>query len=432
MDCASRQALTGRVGGRTRVAAILLLVVAGDLACRADRAESPVFVAFDRIEITGPSKIDPGQTVSLAIRAFNSSGRLLPVPQVTWSSGDPKVATVTPAGVVTGVAIGVTTVRARTASLSASVLMGVKLDPRKMRLAVMPRGEFGDTIQMAPGSTVQMRSYLYSVDSEYVSPVHASWASARPDLATVSADGLVTAVQEGIAEILASGGPQIVSRYIRVAPSPGTVSMRFVHAGDGVQPVTLHQNVGAPLTLAFGDVREETVPAGTVQVTIDGYPLYLPAHYDPSVFELQEFTGFIPAETRATIVVVGGPGNTNLVGPVALAPLWDWNKPVPMDSVRVRVVLATIGGYNVYLVPPGQQKGTAFLQGCYLDWPYGVTDYAARSAREFDIVLEPKSWTATSYEAGRFRVTPQPGHATTYIIAGKTESALQVWTFVDR
>jgi hypothetical protein len=29
-------------------------------------------------------------------------------------------------------------------------------------------------------------------------------------------------------------------------------------------------------------------------------------------------------------------------------------------------------------------------------------------------------------------VTPQPGHATTYIIAGKTESALQVWTFVDR
>jgi len=386
--------------------------------------------SVDRIQITGPAETYPGKKVSLFIQAFNSSGGSLPPPQVTWSSSDPKVATINPYGLVTGVDFGRTLVSAAAASLSASMEMVVKLDPYSLRLAVMPRGEFGDTIELAPRSTVQLSSYVYSDVSAYLESAHASWISTRPDVATVSADGLVTAIRGGTAEIVASGGPGIASRYIRVAPSPGTVSVRFVHAGDGLPPVTLHQNVGAPLVLGFGDVREETISAGTLQVTIDGYPAYLPSRFDPSALELQQFTGFIPAGTGATIVVVGGPSVTGLAGPVALAPLWDWNKPVPTDSARVRVVLATNGGYNVYLVPLGERMEIAFLQGCYLDWPYGVTDYAARSAGEFDIVLEPK-WLPGQV-AGRFRVTPQPGRATTYILAGETETALKLWTFVDR
>lgn len=425
---ASTGALSAIHPGQTRIQA-----QSGTLNATAEVTVMPGVLV--RIQITGPSEVHPGQMAVLGILAFNSWGGSLDRPPVAWSSSDPRVATITSDGLVIGVATGATSVTAVAGSLSDTRTMLVTPQaPGTPGLAVMPRGEFGDTLQLGAGAAVQMSSFLF-IDGDtnpYVMPVHAIWSSSQPDLATVSVDGLVTAVQDGTAEIRAHYGELIVSRYIRVAPSGGTVSVRFVHAGDGAPPVTLHENSGTSVTLAFGESQEEAAPAGTLQVTLDGYPLYLPLYwqgYGEAVLELQQFTGFLPAGVRATIVVVPGPSLSDLVGPVALAPLWDWGDPVPADSARVRVVLATTGGYNVYLTPPGGTMGPVFLQGCYLDWPYGVTDYAARAAGDLDIVLEPKWQTR---EAGRFRVTPQPGHATTYIIAGKTESTLQIWTLVDR
>ena len=401
------------------------------------------------LTLSAPESLPVGQAVTIRVSAVNALHQPVAVPPLTWSSSDTEIARVSAAGLLTAVGLGTAGIRAQSGNLAATTKVRVTQAavPPDTNLLVMPQGEFGDTIQLALGTTVQMSSYLYSDrppasplspdTASFLSPVLATWTSTRPDVATVSAIGITTAVQEGTSEIRAAVGRLMVSRYIRVTPSQGTISLRFVHAGAIVSPVTLHQNVGAALSLAFGDVRAETASAGTVQVTLDGYPLYLPDHlgqgggnppFGEAVLDLQQFTGFLPAGTQATIVVTGGPGNSNLVGPVALAPLWDWNEPVATDSARVRVVLATVGGYNVYFVPPGAPKGTVFLQGCYLDWPYGVTDYAARAAGDFDIVLEPK-WDLTR-EAGRFRVTPQPGHATTYILVG-TQSTLQVWPLVD-
>jgi hypothetical protein len=114
-----------------------------------------------------------------------------------------------------------------------------------------------------------------------------------------------------------------------------------------------------------------------------------------------------------------------------MAPLWDATDSVPVDRVRVRVVLATTGGYNVYFAPPGAPAAVLFLQGCYLDWPYGVTDYAERPGGAFDIVLQAGKGLSGP-ETARFTVTPQLGHATTYILAGQNATTLTVLTRIDR
>src|SRR4029079_8825108 len=149
-------------------------------------------------------------------------------------------------------------------------------------------------------------------------------------------------------------------------------------------------------------------------------------YFDPSYFEVEVFTGFLRPGTSATIVVV--PNDLGFTGQIALAPLWNRTDAVAPDSARVRAVLTTSGGYNVYFVPSGQPPTVPFLQGCYLDWPYGVTDYATRPSGAFDIVLTAKGGNTV---AARFPVVPEAGQATTYILAGISPASLRVLTLID-
>ena len=71
------------------------------------------------------------------------------------------------------------------------------------------------------------------------------------------------------------------------------------------------------------------------------------------------------------------------------------------------------------------------LRGCYLDWPYGVSDYAARGARPFDILLQGGK-SLSGPETARLSVTPPPGRAMTYVVVGDTLSGFQVVSLVDR
>jgi hypothetical protein len=370
--------------------------------------------------------LSPGQTAVVRAIAYNARGDLVPAPSVSWSSTNPSVATITDSGLVTALKIGSTSILARAGKLSASAVITV--GGSTVAAFVLPAGEFGDTIVLAPGQSLQLTGGEYDPRGSYQLPPSsgstANWVSSSPLVAAVTSSGLVTAIAEGDARIAFSRDSLTAYRSVRVARTPGSVRVRFVNPND--RALTVRSNNGAPVvSLGYGEVYEETMAAGTLFTTVDQYPaLSTPACYgcfgggQPP----QWFLGDLRDNSRLTLVATA-----NRSG-FAFAPLWDWNAPISKDSVMVRVLLDSDVGYNVYFVDPGGPMIAPYLQGCYLDWPYGVADYGSRAAKPFDIVLQPGKFPLYGPEAARFTVTPEPGTATTYII---TEAASGLLTIVD-
>ncbi len=136
------------------------------------------------------------RTWSATVR--NAGGALLIGRTIAWSSANPAVATVSTAGVVTAVGAGTTTISAesggRVAEAEVVVLQraaSVTLAPASLRL---PRGRtevLAAAVRNAAGAVLPERRSV-------------AWSSSAPTIATVSADGAVTAVGNGTASITAT------------------------------------------------------------------------------------------------------------------------------------------------------------------------------------------------------------------------------------
>ncbi len=410
-------------------------VIPGTLAltlvtCHPERAAAPQNpVALPPpVAVTGPPvALEVGTTYQMTAILNYDVGKTGAPPLVTWSSADTLVATITAQGVVNTLSAGITTISAQAQGRTGMAFLEVK----PTGIAIVPQGEFGETVVLGPGQTLQLDSYEYdpTTSTTYFAYVPITWASSNPSVATVSSSGLVTGIDRGIAVITASVGNVKSSRPIQVTFTPGSATVRFVHAADGYGAITLQPNTGAAARISFGDVIEEALPAGTLQLIPDGFPAIAESHLDFSWLGAQQFSGYLPAGAHATFVAVGDT-IFSTTAPLMLAPLWDWTGPIEPDSVMVRIVLATTGGYNVYLVSAGDPMRPPDLAGCYLDWPYGTTAYQARRATNFDIVLQAGKGVRGG-EAARFPVTPQPGRATTYILTGPSPATLKVLTLVD-
>jgi uncharacterized protein YjdB len=373
-----------------------------------------------------------GSSYPLSAALFTSTGVFVGTPEVTWSSSNSAVVSVTSAGLLTAHSPGHATIIATDDTIAASVIVNVR--DAQATFAILPDGEFGDTLQIAPGQTLQLTPFAYyNVPGWPIFPAaQVTWSSSNAGTATVSQSGVVTGVAPGAATITASILQHPVTRTIRVATTNGTTTIRMISAADAYSTVTMHPNVGTPATLAYGAVSEQVVPAGTLQLSFDGIPP-LTGFYDPSIYGVQVFLGFLPAGGHETFIAVSNESFASYSGPAAIAWLEDRTEAVPADSSVVRVVLATSGGYNVFLTDPGAPPTLVTLRGCYLDWPFGYTAYTGRSPGNFDIVLLAGKLSPQGFgpEAARFRVTATAGHATTFILTGRDLSP-NVFSVVDR
>lgn len=417
-----------------RTGGVELLFVAVVASCASGEVTAvpppPPSLPAAALFLSGPSRVlSVGESFTIAVTATDSAGRMAKVPPLSWSTINPAVATIASNGVVTAVGAGLAVVRAQAGTLSAQLSVRVE----GLRVIIIPQGEFGDTLVVAPGQSIRLTGIEYQIFSGMVVDPPAdliAWTSSDPALARVDPSwltGVVTGLAAGNVTVTLSIGDLRASRTIRVESTPGAATVRVLHAGPGLTTITLTPGTAPPMQLGFGEVWEATVPAGTLQIL---NPAGERNPLEPYSFEIQQFTGFLPAQSRLTLIVIANTFWTPLFGQVTLLPLWDLNAPVATNQVMVRVVLTTEMGYNVYIVPPGAPIGTVFLQGCYLDWPYGVTAYASLNAGSYDVVLQDgKSLNAP--ESTRFRITPQPGRATTYVLVGPP-SALQILTLLDQ
>ena len=132
---------------------------------------------------------------------------------VTWSSSQTGIATISTAGLATGVAPGSTTITAVSGSVSGATSLSVNLTPTLVSIAVAPVNP-----SLAVASTLQLSATgSYSDGSMKILTSTATWNSSKTAVATVSTGGLVTGVASGSSTISATVGNVMGSTMVSVS-----------------------------------------------------------------------------------------------------------------------------------------------------------------------------------------------------------------------
>ena len=143
--------------------------------------------------------LHPGETVVLSVVVVDDAGKPVTVPRtITWSSSDTGVARVTD-GKVEAVGPGSATIIAAAGALKGSSAVKVRV-PEFSRLALTP----AKTQTLKKGDRLTFKVAALDKKGQKVAGVPVAWKSSDPRVATVSADGVVTAVKKGSAKVTAS------------------------------------------------------------------------------------------------------------------------------------------------------------------------------------------------------------------------------------
>jgi uncharacterized protein YjdB len=177
------------------VAAVTALAV---VACNSDELEhSGPPVAS--VQVAPPAaSVVIGATVTLTASAFDASGNVLTGRKVFWAVADPNFATVSPTGIVTGRYVGTVPVAASIEGKSAVAQIQVLPVP-VVAVRVSPSSR-----DLTVGETVLLKAEPLDAQGNVLSGRSVAWSSGRPNVATVSSTGAVTALSPGSAIITAT------------------------------------------------------------------------------------------------------------------------------------------------------------------------------------------------------------------------------------
>lgn len=174
------------------------------LACRSEPNAPQVAVSLS-ITPSHDTLILP-LTGQLTATVRDASGNALTGFSVTWRSSDPNVALVSATGLVTTVALGVDTITASVAGLTAVAVLTVA-----PQLTIAPR-----LPSLFAGDTVQLVATATDANGVPLPAVPVSWASDAGAVATVLSSGIVTGVSPGRATITASAFTAAASVVVAV------------------------------------------------------------------------------------------------------------------------------------------------------------------------------------------------------------------------
>ena len=210
-----------------------------------------------------------GNTITLQATVMGPGGQVVSGQQVFWNTENASVATVTGAGVVTGVAPGTVQIAA-SAGGSSGIANITVLPPPVASVSVAPPL---DTIVL-PG-TAQLSATVFDAQHNPLSGRTITWSSNMPNVANVDANGLVTGVAPGSAIITAGSEGQSGTATVVVQPpvaasvqvSPGATTLTVgdstaltATAKDGSGNVIS----GAPITWSSDNTAAATVSTSGV------------------------------------------------------------------------------------------------------------------------------------------------------------------------
>ena len=191
-----------------------------------------------------------GQTAQLTAQVKDASGNVIPNRVVTWSSASPTIATITVAGQVTGLAAGSATVTATADGLSANAIVTVTSVPAAT-VTVTPGPS-----HLAPGGSLSFAAVARDAAGNVLPNRVATWSSSNPTVATMSANGTVTAVSAGTATVTATIDNAVGTAQVTVDPATVTVPVASVAVALGASTLSAGQTTQATATVrdAAGNV----------------------------------------------------------------------------------------------------------------------------------------------------------------------------------
>jgi trimeric autotransporter adhesin len=231
------------------------------------------------------STVTTGQTTALSATVRDTNGTVVTDRAVTWSSSDETIATVSSAGVVTGMAPGTATITASSEGKSGSAAVTVLPVP-VATVTLEPA-----SVRLEPGQTATLAATTKSADGAVLTGRLVTFASDNVNVARVSSDGVVTGVAPGTATITATSEGRSATAAVTVQPTVAYVivapSTVFLRRNSTVQlSVTAYDAAGreivgrtvtwstdndhAATVSQTGLVRGEHAGTATISATIDG------------------------------------------------------------------------------------------------------------------------------------------------------------------
>ncbi len=265
---------------------LLASLLFSTVACGRDAVEPFVPVAT-AISITPPAaQLEIGRSITMATTVKDQNGDVMTAP-ITWSSTSPNVATITSAGLVTGVSRGQTVIRAVTGEISATVPVFV-IDPTVATVSVsgLPTSTF------FVGQSFQANATVRDVAGNVLNAFAVTWTSSTPGVASVSSTGLVVGVSAGTTTLTASAGGKSASATVTVTLVPVnsvslsstkpvqigrdvTLTTTLRNATGGTLPLTQRSLVWASTdtsvaTVVNGVVRGVSAGTATITLVVEG------------------------------------------------------------------------------------------------------------------------------------------------------------------
>jgi len=168
--------------------------------------------------VVNPASSTLALNAQLPLQALvrNEAGDLVPDASVTWTVENSTVASVSPTGVVTALAIGTTQVAANARGKSGLASITVQRTPVASVVVVPNR------VSAGIGSTTNLTATAYDAAQNALAGRGMVWTTSNASVATVDINGVVTAKGKGTATITATSEGKSGSSEFTI--SPGAVS----------------------------------------------------------------------------------------------------------------------------------------------------------------------------------------------------------------
>lgn len=276
-------------------------------------------LAVSSVSVTPPVQtVTVGQSATFTATLYDANGAVLTGRAVSWSSGLPALAPVSPSGVVSAISVGTVTITAAAEGKSGTAVIVVQ-SPVVATLII-------DSIQprLFVGRTAQLSFKVLDANGQPVTGPVPTWVSGAPGIVSISSSGMLTGVSAGstmIAGTLDGKGATRIITAVAIPPAVVSVQPDAATLPRGVDyplsarvadidgnPLTGHR-----LTYQSSDASVATVSSQGVIHTLANGSVNIVATVDGTEQAISRLTVVDPRTVFGVVITADGARPTNLV-----------------------------------------------------------------------------------------------------------------------